>query len=162
MREQIKIEIKNAKKEDINKFVELYQLAYSSDVLREYAYSKRSDIRDYYKWLIKRDASGIFKAELKDRGEIVGFICADANWISYLANEQCGAIHELFVKPEFQKKGIGKKLVLHALDYFKNKNIKKAELWVGLKNERAKKFYSCLGFRESIAYGKWLRMVKDL
>lgn len=158
------LEIENAGKGDIDKFTELYLIAYNAygNILKEYAYSKRSDVRDYYKWLLKRDAEGVFKAEQRESGNTLGFICADANWVSYFENERCGAIHELFVKPEFQKKGIGKKLVFHVFDYFRRKNIRKVELWVGVKNERARKFYASLGFREGITYGKWLRIVRYL
>ena len=66
------------------------------------------------------------------------------------------------VAKEYQGKGFGKKLLQTTLESFKNKNLKKACLWVGEKNERAIKLYKKFGFKEAFRYGVWIRMAKPL
>ena len=57
-------------------------------------------------------------------------------------------IHELVVVSEDRAKGIGKALVQRALNYFREKTLKKVGLWAVRGNKRAKVFYAHLGFRE--------------
>ncbi|MCY7411341.1 MAG: GNAT family N-acetyltransferase [Chitinophagales bacterium] len=70
---------------------------------------------------------------------IVGFSIADLNTHSIWA---------LFVKPEDEKKGIGKKLHQLMLDWYFNQS--KEKLWLETAaNTRAEKFYKTLGWIES-------------
>ncbi len=150
--------IRRVKRGDIDTFVEVYEKAYKG--LEEYAYTKRRDIRNYFKWLYSRDKDGFMVAEVD--GRAVGFVACDTNWISMLEGEKTGEIHELFVLPEYRNRGIGSTLLLKAIEYAKEKGRTYAELWVGRTNYRARRFYKKFGFAESGEWGKWIRMTKKL
>ena len=151
------MKIRNVKANDINVFARLYCKAYKG--LEEYAYTRKRDIKRYFKWLLSRDPNGFFIAELE---EPVGFVACDTNWFSPFEKGPIGEIHELFVHPEYRGQGIGSTLVGKAIEYAKSRNRKMAGLWVGVENYGAKKFYRKLGFRETITIGKWTRMTKKI
>ncbi len=148
--------IRNVRREDIDAFVKVYEEAYKG--LEEYAYTKRRDIRNYFKWLYSRDKDGFMIVEDDDRA--VGFVACDTNWVSIFERKKVGEIHEIFVLPEYRGKGIGTELMRLAIKYAQKKGRNVAELWVGRKNYRARKFYVKLGFKEVGEWGKWIRMVK--
>ncbi len=154
----MQLKIRNVTSDDLNAFVEIYKQAYKG--LEEYAYTKTKDIKYYFRWLMNRDRDGFFVAEVGDKP--VGFVACDANWISFFENEEVGEIHEIFVHPKWQGRGIGSELLLKALDYAKERGRKIAELWVGIGNVKAKRFYEKFGFRESGSWGRWLRMIKEI
>ncbi|MGC9017961.1 MAG: N-acetyltransferase [Caldimicrobium thiodismutans] len=149
--------IREVSEEDLEAFVEDYIKAYSD--LKEYKYTSKKDIKNYFKWLYKRDKEGFFVAEVD--GKIVGFAAGDANWINS-EGEKVLEIHEIFVIPEMRGKGIGTKLIEKLLEYGKKKGLKLAELWVGEKNYKAIEFYKTLNFKETGHGGKWIRMIKFL
>jgi ribosomal protein S18 acetylase RimI-like enzyme len=151
------VNVRRVRPDDIESFVNLYILAYQG--LEEYAYTKRKDIRDYFKWLLKRDPDGFLMIELD---EPVAFIACDTNWFSCFEGKTVGEIHELFVKPSHRRRGLGKMLVEKAIDYARERERKIMGLWVGVRNFSAKEFYAKLGFIETISLGKWTRMIKNL
>lgn len=132
--------------------VDLYLRCYRG--MEKYAYKRPRDARHYLRWLFKRAPSSFFLALEGDKP--LGFLVADDHWEE--GGELGGEIHEIVVSPEARDKGVGKALVQRALDYFREKGFKRAGLWVGEKNERAKAFYAHLGFREQGSLGKWIRM----
>lgn len=67
---------------------------------------------------------------LKDKDKLLGFACADADWI-----------HHLYLLPEAIGKGYGAKLLKSARTYRS-----RMKLWVFKKNERAIKFFEKHGF----------------
>lgn len=150
------IELFNPK--DIDKITNLYLKAYKH--LEEYSYTHKEDVEVYINWLLRRDVAGVFV--VKDHDKIVGFMAIDGNWYSKKYNKVLGAIHELFIDPEYFDKGIGSMLMKKALEYFKQRNLDLVELWVGDKNQRAMKFYEKFGFQEDGRYNFWVRMVKSL
>ncbi len=154
----MRLKIRNVTNDDLRSFVDIYRLAYRG--LEEYAYTSTKDIKHYFRWLINRDRDGFFVAEVD--GKPVGFVACDANWVSFYENEEMGEIHEIFVHPEWQGRGIGSALLSKALDYAKRRGRRMAGLWVGVGNVRAKKFYEKFGFKEAGIWGRWLRMVREL
>ncbi|NLK96305.1 MAG: GNAT family N-acetyltransferase [Clostridiales bacterium] len=57
-------------------------------------------------------------------------------------------IQDLFIKPEFQKKGIGKLIVNKLLEYIRKNGMKNCDIKVGLMAAKGKdQFYEKLGFR---------------
>ncbi|MEN4018305.1 MAG: ribosomal protein S18-alanine N-acetyltransferase [Methanobacterium sp.] len=73
---------------------------------------------------------------------IVGYIIF---WIRY---EDEGHIISLAVDKKYRKKGVGKKLVDHAITIFKKCNVKEIKLEVRIGNRDARKFYRKIGFEE--------------
>lgn len=62
-------------------------------------------------------------------------------------SERFCVISDLFVLPEFRRKGIGRKLVLECLERIKEKGFTSVRLNVLPENEAATKLYGKLGFR---------------
>ncbi|RLI86579.1 MAG: N-acetyltransferase [Archaeoglobales archaeon] len=149
--------IRRAKAEDITDFVEIYEKAYRG--LEKYAYTTRREIKSYFKWLRRRDPDGMFVAVV---GKPIGFIACDTNWYSSFEGKEVGEIHELFVSPEWQKKGVGGALLSRGLDYARERGRDIAELWVGRGNLRARRFYEKWGFKLAEGWGHWVRMIKKL
>jgi ribosomal protein S18 acetylase RimI-like enzyme len=149
--------IRQVKPNDINDFIETYIKAYEE--LENYKYRTRKEIKNYFKWLYNRDKEGFIVAE--ENGKSVGFADGDTNWTNF-EGEKVLEIHEIFVLPEFRKRGIGSQLLTNLLSYGIKKDRKLAELWVGKTNYRALNFYKKFGFKEAGEWGKWLKMAKSL
>jgi ribosomal protein S18 acetylase RimI-like enzyme len=143
---------------DIEEVAKLYLKSYKN--LEEYSYTHEEDVKVYINWLLRRDVAGLFV--VKDNDKIVGFMAIDGNWYSKKYNKVVGAIHEIFVDPDYFDKGVGSMLMEKAIEYFKQRNLDLIELWVGDKNEKAMKFYEKFGFRKDGQYNFWVRMVKDI
>lgn len=152
------MEIRRVRESDLSAFVEGYILSYKG--LEDYAYRTRREVKNYFKWLLKRDRDGFIVA--KEKGRALGFVACDTNWFSLFELKKVGEIHEIFVIPEFRLKGIGSKLLNSALDYAVQRQRDIAELWVGEKNEVARIFYEKKGFKATEKVGKWVRMVRKL
>jgi ribosomal protein S18 acetylase RimI-like enzyme len=142
----------------IDEVAKLYLKSYKN--LEEYSYTHEEDVKVYINWLLRRDVAGLFV--VKDGDKIVGFMAIDGNWYSKKYNKVVGAIHEIFVDPDYFDKGVGSMLMEKAIEYFKQRNLDLIELWVGDKNEKAMKFYEKFGFRKDGQYNFWVRMVKDI
>ena len=87
--------------------IAIYLSAYRG--LEEYAYTRRSDVKRYIKWLQKVDRDGLLIAE--ENGKVVAFIFFCHNWWDRVHGE-IGEIHELVVAPECQESGIGKAILI--------------------------------------------------
>ena len=149
--------IRNVTMDDLNHFVKLYIDAYRG--YEEYAERTVKDIKRYFRWLYKRDKNGFFVGEIR---EPVGFAACDTNWISPFEGRRVAELHELFVKTEFKGKGIASKLLDRAIQYGRAKGLSIMGLWVGEKNEPAKRFYKRHGFVEKGRWGVWIRMVRKI
>lgn len=82
--------------------------------------------------------------------EIIGFaaseIISNPTW-AYVHKKQ-GHLFNLYVLPEYQGKGIGKKLVEKTLAWFKERKVKDLKILVYAENTGAKKLYEKYGFTE--------------
>lgn len=84
--------------------------------------------------------------ERNDKGEIVGIVCTG----TYGHESEKGAvawIREVAVKPEFQRKGIARKLINQALAYCKEQGATRAFLAADECNTHAIHLYESIGFR---------------
>ncbi len=149
--------IRRVKKEDLSVFIKAYLQTYAN--LPDYHYIHPREVKNYFKWLLKRDPKGFFVAE--EGGKVLGFVASDANWIDFWGHKVL-EIHEIFVVPEAQGQGIGTLLLTKALNYGKARKRKLTELWVGEKNLPAQKFYEKLSFHKDGKWGKWIRFTKEL
>ncbi len=71
--------------------------------------------------------------------KLIGYICA-AKEVEY------NKIRSIYILPEFERKGIGQKLMEKAVDYFNND--KPIKLTVAIYNNKAISFYEKLGFKK--------------
>lgn len=86
--------------------------------------------------------NSIYSVSVNIEGEVVGMgrLVGDGARIFY--------IQDVCVKPEFQRKGIGKLIVEKLLEYIKNNSIPNSRVTVGLMAAKDKEgFYQKLGFR---------------
>lgn len=70
--------------------------------------------------------------------------------IAYIAGQvknNVGHIGSIAVLPDFQRKGIAKKLVNFLINHFKEKGVKKVTAHVRIKNQRGLAFYKKMGFK---------------
>lgn len=79
----------------------------------------------------------------RTNGEIVGSVMC---WEELDAGSQIGIIEDLFVLPNWRKKGIAKALLLKALFTLKESGLQKAELMVSSENPMAISLYESVGF----------------
>ena len=154
-----KISIRNIDniKPYIKQLTKLYIEAYKG--LEKYAYTRPKDVKGYIEWLFRRDKDGFFVA-FDEKGRPIGFIAADAGWVKN--GYPIGEIHEIAVAPNMKGKGLGKMLLSRAIEYFKEKGLKRSGLWVGEHNLKAKRLYEESGYYITGQKGKWIRMEKEL
>lgn len=134
----------------------IYRRAYRH--LPDYAYTTDQEIEAYLRWLKKRGEGKLIVAFAGEKP--VGFVAVDHRWET-LNGQRVGEIHEIVVDPAYQGRTLGKRLLAAGLAVLREKGMRRFELWVGEKNERARSFYLKEGFQERGHWGKWLRMWRE-
>lgn len=92
----------------------------------------------------------------KENGRIVGYV--DFGMCPWEEEyKDFGVIHAIYVLPEAQRGGIGKKLLDFAVDYFKSKGVKKVLLTTFQKNNIGLGFYKNNNFfiEKELPKGTW-------
>ena len=117
--------------------------------------------RNIFQWNEKYPSKKIFKEDIKSNSlylakinqEIVGCIMLSENKddvykdIKWLSEDNINLyIHRLAVHPQFQKKGIGKKMMDFAEKYAKSNNYESVRLDTFSKNKRNNIFYENRGY----------------
>ena len=139
--------IRNAKQSDVMQISEIiledWQIAYRGIIDSDYLDSLK--IEDRYSLEINRYQKYIVA---EGDGQVVG--CA---WLENTndKNADCEVI-ALYVRCESRGNGIGKALLQHAMEYFKNNNKKSMIIWCLKDNVEARKFYEKMGGKE-LTYG---------
>lgn len=101
--------------------------------------------RRYLKKSIRSHDSEVFIAE--DKAKLAGFIIVNIrDYIPVYEMDKLGYIDVLFVEEEFQEKGLGSKLKDKAMEWFKEKNLRKTYLLVDIANKKAHRIYKKWGF----------------
>jgi ribosomal protein S18 acetylase RimI-like enzyme len=90
---------------------------------------------------VRRDPAGIFVAELD--GQIVGFI---STWMDRASG--VGFIPNMSVRAEERGKGVGRKLLDHALQHFRANGLSLARIETLDQNAIGRHLYPSLGFEE--------------
>jgi ribosomal-protein-alanine acetyltransferase len=112
-----------------------------------------------------RDRKGLFVAE--EASEIVGYtlVRVGLGWIG----AKKGGLTSIAVDPGHRRKGIGRALLAHALEYLREHKVDEADLEVNVTNLTAQSLYESFGFRRSRLlpdyYGEkrdGIRMVLDM
>jgi len=68
--------------------------------------------------------------------------------IHKILNTKIGEILFIHVLEKYQRKGLGKKLILSGIDYLFKKNCKAIEVKLSRENKKAFYFYKSIGFKE--------------
>jgi ribosomal protein S18 acetylase RimI-like enzyme len=133
------------------------------DRVKEIAESCATDMinRNIFQWNEKYPSKKIFKEDIESNSlylakinqEIVGCIMLSENKddvykdIKWLSEDNINLyIHRLAVHPQFQKKGIGKKMMDFAEKYAKSNNYESVRLDTFSKNKRNNIFYENRGY----------------
>lgn len=83
----------------------------------------------------------------EEDGAIKGFVWSGMGKQG-TSGEDVGIIYGIAVKTEYQKKGIGRKLIEHEIQYFESNGVKRIQLTVESGNQNALGFYEHVDFRE--------------
>ena len=110
--------------------------------------SKKRGLPAYMQGLRKaydEGKDGMFIWEIK--GNVVGW-----SWLKIHENEffkegGYGEVIEIYVTPEWRRKGIGKTMMTHAHDWFKEKGINTVRVETAVSNQAAMTFYKKLGYK---------------
>jgi|Deesub1362B_J571_1020462.scaffolds.fasta_scaffold09757_1 GNAT superfamily N-acetyltransferase len=142
------------REEDFNAVLDLYMRAYRG--MEEYGESSRKAAKRYIRWLERHCDEDTFVAV--DGERIVGAVFVDRDWHSLWEGDVVVAIHEIFVDPDYYGRGIGHMLMRKAESLAPPGST--IELWVGERNEKARRFYESLGYTRAGQWKVWIRMVK--
>ena len=136
--------------------LDLYAAAYAAQP--EYGEADEAHARRYLRWLQRHHT--FFQVAEDEAGRRVGFIVVDADWRDR-QGRPVGEIHELVVHPAHWGHGLGGQLLEAGLAHIRARGLRRAGLWVGEKNDRARAFYERHGFRAVGQGGFWVRMEKS-
>ena len=137
------ITIRQAEKEDVRQIAEIlvedWQTAYRGIMDDAFLDSMSADQR--YEIEVKRYQKFIVAA---DGDEILGYA-----WLEASDEEpaDCEVI-DLYVRYAKRNRGIGKLLMRHAVDHFRETGKKKMIIWCLKKNTESRKFYEKIGGKE--------------
>ena len=135
--------------------VEIYDSAYQEEPQR--SYRSPYPTGQYLRWLYDGDPHGFFVALEDDKP--VGFVSIHSNWHER-SGGHVGELHEIAVRPDWGRKGIGTALIHQAEQFARQQGRETATLWVGEHNTRAAELYRKLGFQCVRHAGVWMRMQK--
>ncbi|MDR2717773.1 MAG: GNAT family N-acetyltransferase [Treponema sp.] len=144
-------------------FFELLDL--SKDFFYEYENNKKEffevdtideiDIKNYFQKFIGNEKAKAFIAVINEK--IIGYITVYIkDQPNYWKLKKVGDISGLMVNKNFRQNGIGTKLIIKGLEYFKQENIKYYTLFTSVNNTTAIKLYKKCGLKplQTILYGE--------
>ncbi len=130
------VKIRKAKKEDTK---EIAQILINES-------SKKPHNESYDLKTALKEVKGFFKGELYvsiGGKEIRGFLASSIT----PDNKQKAYLNELWLKPNYQRKGLGKSLVKFIENYYKKRGVKIVRL-VSKRNAEAFKFYKKIDYKQ--------------
>lgn len=142
------MKIRKAKKEDLKKVAEIFKAEYSKPPYNG-KWNKKNSLKAINEHFKKYK---IYVIELSEK--IIAFTVIEI--ITSFGEKTC-FINEIVVSSEFQRKGLGKKIMIFIESYCKKNNIKKVKLSTNRK-AHAFDFYKKLGYKETAS----VSMVKKL
>ncbi len=131
------IKLRCPKKEDVDKLLELDEIACLATTGSPL--DNRGQRRKYILSVIKEEPHLIRVSERK--GEVIGF-----GWLN--TDPMQDTITSFAVFPEFQRQGVGSKLIAELENQAKKVQIKKLIFHTGIENEKARNFFHKIGCKE--------------
>ncbi|MBR9691312.1 GNAT family N-acetyltransferase [Candidatus Woesearchaeota archaeon] len=133
------MEIRRAAKKDIKRISEIIKTEYGKPPYND-KWTDRTALKTVKEYFRHKS---IFVAEIEK--EIAGFIIG---YVYSYESGPMGYVNEFIVSSEFQKRGVGKKLMKHIENYFKKKKVKKIALHASIKS-KAYEIYKNWGYKKS-------------
>jgi ribosomal protein S18 acetylase RimI-like enzyme len=118
----------------------------------KYGYLPHPEER-YRRWLETRsgDARSVFLVADAGNNRLAGFLIGTVETeIPIYRLKEFGFIHDLWVEEEFRHEGIGRQLVMLAVEKFAATGVKQIRLDTASVNEPARKLFESCGFRVSV------------
>src|SRR5882672_5594211 len=109
--------------------------------------------RMYDSWLkdLAKDKRSVFLVAETSEKKIVGMIIGTREReIPIYRLKEYGFLHDLWVEPEYRHEGIGRQLVMLAVEKFKEIGVQQIRLDTAAKNDAARRLFEACGFRESV------------
>ena len=145
-----KMKIRKANLKDLKQINEIYtEGSIDEGRLQFQHFSKKEMIKDLKKhkwrrikgWKKELKAKNNFWIVAEENEKIIGFANADID------KDKDGRLTFLYVRREYRKKGVGKKLTKKRIDWLKSKKIKRIESGVYLQNKPSINNLKKLGFK---------------
>lgn len=115
-------------------------------------YEQDSDLpraRKFIQERLENNESVIFVAIDKKQQKPVGFTQLYAKYSS-VKTIRNWILNDLYVEPGFRNKGVGKKLIMEAMDFARKKGSKSLELSTAVDNLNAQSLYEKIGFNKQM------------
>lgn len=143
------VQIRRATTRDIKEILPVWgQLAdYHTELDSSFAPSRHwpREYGAYLRTLMSRDDAIAVVA--KEGTEVVGYAVGRITMLpSFFENRHRGYVHDVFVKEEYRRRGIGRRLVEEVLTWFRRHDVALVELTVAV-NNNAIPFWQRLGFQ---------------
>ncbi|MHC5055150.1 MAG: GNAT family N-acetyltransferase [Planctomycetota bacterium] len=154
---EAEVSIRRAKSRDMAFIVELWKKLSEEHAQLDERYALRPEAEIVWaRWAGQRlrdDASIALVAE--SGTECVGYLLGHADEAQPIFEQRSYAtITDLFVTPDFRRKGVASKLLAEALAFFKSRDLAHVRLNVLVKDEAARAFYEKHGFGDFL-YRMW-------
>jgi len=148
------MEIRDATAEDVPQVLPMVdQLAALHEAWDAAKYPYLPNIGQMYRgWLISRskDKRSVLVVAA-DEAKVVGFTVGTVEReIPIYRIEQFGFIHDLWVEEQYRHEGIGRQLVMAAVERFAAMGMKQVRCDTAAPNEAARKLFASCGFRASM------------
>lgn len=151
------MEIREAKKDDMKKIILLWKklMEYHSNLAKKTQnyefYWLRSDSEKKWKiWAeksINSKTGRLLVAE--DKGKMIGYsLTAIKSNISIYKIRKIGHFHDLYIEPEYRRKGVGRKFLEMGCEWFRSKKIQHFSIAAHSLNPNAIKIYRKFGFSD--------------
>jgi ribosomal protein S18 acetylase RimI-like enzyme len=151
--------IRHATEEDIETVVPMVdKIAALHEVWEPDKYARVDEFGEMYRsWLLERTRdkqSVILVAERE--GTIVGFLAATIEReIPIYKVGHYGFIHDLWIEPAYRNEGVGRQLVMLAVEQFVELGVKQVRLETAAPNEAARALFEKCGFRVTTVDMMW-------
>ena len=149
------IRIRSARREDAAETARLWMQSAKEHAAYDEVYVTAPDAERMMRRFLSDLASGpqTFLFVATSEGQTVGFISGELREGSPTFRPKTwSSIEDVFVLPEYRSLGLGHALVDHVSSWAKRKGANGVSLQVAAANERAREFYTELGFREVSVY----------
>lgn len=143
------IVVRRAREEDIDDLIVMIERFYRFNEEFDPAWSTKPETRLVAKELASKyigdPSSVVLVAQIDER--IVGFVRAEVRENPILENGRLGVIVELYVHPQYRRRGVARRLVEEASKELARKGVNVVGAEFPSANKIAETFYESLGFR---------------
>jgi len=107
---------------------------------------------DYAAFLIRQiDAPKAIVLVADDHGDVIGYAYATDEGYDYMTlRGPAGVLQDIFVSPEFRRRGVGEKLLTAAIESLRGRGVTQIVLSTAERNAEAQRLFERAGFRPTM------------